>query len=76
MITRQLNGDDANSGRAGAFVLDRSRLRVEVGDVEEIMKGAPETLSLVAQKLSTAAADDEAQRALQMLYRLVSEARS
>jgi DNA repair exonuclease SbcCD nuclease subunit len=76
-LTRQLKGDDANSGRAGAFVLDRSCFRVDVGDAEEVMKGVPDTLSRVAQKLSAAVeADDEARRALQMLYRLVSEARS
>lgn len=75
-LTRQLKGDDANTGRAGAFLLDRSRYRVEVGDAEHVMQGVPETLSLVARKLSAAAADDEARRALQMLYRLVSEARA
>ena len=41
------------------------------------MQDAPETLSIVAGKLAAAAAvDDEAQRALQILYRLISEARS
>lgn len=76
-LTRQLNGDDANPGRAGAFVLDRSRLRIEIGNVEALMYDAPETLSIVAGKLATAAGvDDEAQRALQLLYRLVSEARA
>lgn len=76
-LTRQLKGDDANSGRAGAFVLDRSRLRVELGNINDLMQDAPETLSNVAGKLAAAAAvDDEAQRALQILYRLVSEARS
>jgi DNA repair exonuclease SbcCD nuclease subunit len=76
-LTRQLKGDDANSGRAGAFVLDRSGLRVEVGNVDDLMQDAPETLSIVAGKLTAAAAvDDEAQRAVQILYRLMSEARS
>lgn len=76
-LTRQLQGNDASSGRAGAFVLDRSRLRVEVGDVETLMHDAPETLRNVAARLAaTASVDDEAQRALQLLYRLVSEARS
>lgn len=74
-LTRQLMGDDANLGRAGACLLDRSHFRVEVGDAEDVMKDVPETLALVAQKLSAEVADDEAQRALQMLYRLVSEAR-
>ena len=41
------------------------------------MKDAPETLSIVAGKLAAAAAvDDEARRALQILYRLMSEAQS
>ena len=74
-LTRQLNGDAANSGRAGAFMLDRRELRVEVGNIDDLMLGAPETLSIVAAKLTTAA-DDDAQRALQILYRLMSEARS
>ena len=49
LLTRQLRGDAATSGRAGAFVLDRSGLRVEVGDVNALMKDAPETLSIVAE---------------------------
>jgi hypothetical protein len=77
LLTRQLSGDAATSGRAGAFILDRSGLLVEVGDVDDLMKGAPETLSIVVGKLAAAsAADDEARRALQILYRLMSEVRS
>jgi DNA repair exonuclease SbcCD nuclease subunit len=77
LLTRQLRGDAATSGRAGAFVLDRSGLRVEVGDVNALMKDAPETLSIVAGKLAAAAAtDDEARRALPILYRLMREAPS
>lgn len=76
-LTRQLRGDDANSGRAGAFILDRSRLRVEFGDVGALMHDTPETLSIVAGRLAAVkAGDEEAQRALQILYRLVSEARA
>lgn len=76
-LTRQLKGDDANSGRAGAFVLDRSRLRIEVGDVDALMQDVPETLSIVADRLAaTAAVDAEAQRALQILYRVIGEARA
>jgi DNA repair exonuclease SbcCD nuclease subunit len=77
LLTRHLRGDAATSGRAGAFVLDRSGLRVEVGDVNALMKDAPETLSIVAEKLAAGAAvDDEARRALNILYRLMSEAQS
>jgi len=77
LLTRHLRGDAATSGRAGAFVLDRSGLRVEVGDVNALMKDAPETLSIVAAKLAApAAVDDEARRALNILYRLMSEAQS
>ena len=76
-LTRQLKGDDANSGRAGAFVLDRSLLRVEIGDADALMHDAPETMSIVAGRLAAAGAvDDEAPRALQILFRLMSEARS
>ena len=58
-LIAQLRGDAANSGRAGAFVLDRSGLRVEVGDVDDVMQDAPETLSVVAGKLAAAAAADD-----------------
>jgi hypothetical protein len=76
-LIRQLKGDAANSGRAGAFAFDGSGLRIEVGDVSERMQGAPETLSVVVTKLAAAAAtDDEASRALQLLYRMMSEARA
>jgi DNA repair exonuclease SbcCD nuclease subunit len=74
-LIRLLRGDAANSGRAGAFILDGSGLRVEVGDVN--IEGAPETLSVVATKLAAAApVDDEARRALQLLYRMISEAQA
>ena len=77
LLTRQLRGDAATSGRAGAFILDRSGLRIEVGDCDALMEGAPETLSIVKEKLAAAAAaDDEARRALNILCRLMSEARS
>ena len=70
-----LKGNLATSGRAGAFILDRSRLRLQLECVEEILKDAPETLLIVAKKLAgEAPASDEAQRALQLLYRLASEA--
>jgi DNA repair exonuclease SbcCD nuclease subunit len=75
-LIQQLRGGAANSGRAGAFALDRSGLRIEVGDVSDLMQGAPETLSIVAANLAAAAtADDEASRALKLLYRMMSEAR-
>lgn len=76
-LIRQLNGDAANAGRAGAFVVDRSGLRIEVGDVSELLRDAPETLLAVAAKLAAAATlDDEAKRALHLLYRMLSEARA
>ena len=73
-LTSLLKGNLATSGRAGAFILDRSRLRLQIGPVEDVMKDAPETLLIVAEKLAQEAPQsDEAQRALQLLYRLVSE---
>lgn len=76
-LIRQLKGDAANSGRAGAFVVDRSGLRIDIGDIGDLLQGAPETLSVVAGRLAAAAAaDDEAGRALQLLYRMMSEARA
>lgn len=76
-LTQQLRGDAATSGRAGAFALDRSGLRVEVGNIEALMQGAPETLTVVARTLAAAApADADAQRALEVLHRMLSEARS
>ena len=76
-LTRRLKGDLANTGRVGAFILDRSGLRVEVGNAADVLKDAPETLSIVAERLTAVvAADDEARRALQLLYRFASEAQS
>jgi len=75
VLTGLLKGNLATSGRAGAFILDRSRLRMQLGPVEGVMKNAPETLVIVAEKLTQEVPQsDEAQRALQILYRLVSEA--
>jgi hypothetical protein len=74
-ITTLLRGNLATSGRAGALILDWSRLRVQLGPVEDVMRDVPETIALVAERLLQAApASEEAQRALQLLYRLVSEA--
>jgi hypothetical protein len=73
-LTNLLKGNLATSGRAGAFVLDRSRLRLQIGPVEEVMKDAPETLVAVAAKLAREAShSDEANRALQVLYHLLGE---
>lgn len=73
-LTTLLKGNLASTGRAGALVLDRSRLRVQVGAAEDAMKDAPETLAIVAAKLvQESAHSDEARRALHILYRLVAE---
>jgi DNA repair exonuclease SbcCD nuclease subunit len=75
LLTSLLKGNLATSGRAGAFILDRSALRMQLGPVEEIMKDAPETLLMVAERLTNQAPQtDESQRALHILYRLVREA--
>jgi DNA repair exonuclease SbcCD nuclease subunit len=73
-LTSLLKGNLATSGRAGAFILDRNRLRLQIGSVEDAMKDAPETLVTVAAKLAQEAPhSDESNRALQLLYRLVGE---
>lgn len=73
-LTSRLKGNLATSGRAGAFILDRSRLRLHIGSVDEVLKDAPETLVAVAAKLAQEAPQsDEASRALQLLCRLVAE---
>jgi DNA repair exonuclease SbcCD nuclease subunit len=73
-LTSRLKGNSATSGRAGAFILDRSRLRLQIGSVEEVLKDAPETLVAVAAKLAQEAPQsDEANRALHLLCRLVAE---
>jgi hypothetical protein len=73
-LTRLLKGNLATSGRAGAFILDQSRLRLQ-SDPSRTSKDAPETLLIVAERLAQEAPlSEEAQRALQILYRLVSEA--
>jgi DNA repair exonuclease SbcCD nuclease subunit len=73
-LTGLLKGNLATSGRAGAFILDRSGLRLRIGSGDDVMKDAPETLVTVAAKLTQEAPhSDEATRALQLLYRLVGE---
>jgi hypothetical protein len=73
-LTSLLKGNLATSGRAGALVLDRSRLRLQIGSVDDVMKDAPETLVTVAATLAEEAPhSDEATRALQLLYRLIGE---
>lgn len=69
-----LKGTPAESGRAGAVVLDRRRLRSQPPSIEEL-GDLPETLARVATKLSQEAqTSDEARRALQLLAQYVSEA--
>ncbi len=76
-LTRQLHGDDANTGRAGALLIDRSGLRIDVGTADDVMDDVPEPLSVVARRLAAVAeTDDEARRALRELHRLVSEERA
>lgn len=76
-LTQQLRGDAASSGRAGAFVLDRSGLQTTVGDASELLRDAPETLAVVARTLEAASGTDaDAKAALAVLYRMLSEARS
>jgi DNA repair exonuclease SbcCD nuclease subunit len=74
-LTGLLKGNLASSGRAGALILDVSGLRQQPLSPEQAMEGAPETLVTVAQRLAREAPlSDEARRALEMLYRSVSEA--
>jgi DNA repair exonuclease SbcCD nuclease subunit len=74
-LTGLLKGNLASSGRAGALVLDRSGLKLQLVSPEQAMDGAPETLVTVAQRLARdASQSDEARRALEMLCRLVGEA--
>jgi DNA repair exonuclease SbcCD nuclease subunit len=73
-LTSRLKGNLAMSGRAGAFILDSSLLRLQIGSIEEVLKDAPETLVEVAARLTQEAPQsDEAARALQLLCRLVAE---
>src|SRR5207237_3386916 len=65
-------GTEASHGRAGAFVLDRRRLRIEVGAVDVTLGGAPETVRTVGDELvAESHKSEQAKRALLMLYRLV-----
>jgi hypothetical protein len=72
-LTNLLKGNLATSGRAGALILDRSRLRLSLGQVQEVMNDAPETLQIVGGRLLQDGSD-EALRALQILHRMTSEA--
>jgi hypothetical protein len=73
-ILSSLRGTDAASGRAGAFVCDRSNLRVAMGDIDDIVKGCPEVIREAAASLrQEATASPEAQRALIILHRVLHE---
>ena len=73
-LIAQLKGTLATTGRAGALVLDRRKLRSLPPTVEEL-GGLPDTLAHVARSLSQEApTSDEARRALRILAQYVSEA--
>ena len=76
LLTRQLRGDAATSGRAGAFVLDRSGSCRSRG-CQRLDEGrARHSVDRRGNLAAAAAVDDEARRALNILYRLMSEAQS
>jgi len=69
-------GTLASHGRAGAFVVDRTKLRVEVGPADAALDDAPETLRAVADRLiEEATTSEKARRALLVLYRLFNESK-
>ena len=74
-ILSSLRGTEATNGRAGAFVCDRSTLRVAGGDLD--LNGCAEAIREAAACLKEEAKTcPEAQRALIILQRLLHEVRA
>lgn len=81
-LLTDLEGTSAAHGKVGVLQLDRSRLRLDTGNLESTFDSAPDVLKAVAARLRARelelGADTEqaeiARRALYQLYRLTREA--
>jgi DNA repair exonuclease SbcCD nuclease subunit len=80
-IVAELQGNAATPGAVGVLQLDRSRLRLDTGDVEDTLAAAPPILRAVAARLrererefgSDSEQGEVARRALYQLYQLTRE---
>lgn len=75
-ILRELVGGDAMPGRAAVVQLDRKRVELTTGDLDELLPKLPGVLRATVQRLREQAANDTeegviANRALSHLYQLV-----
>jgi len=75
-ILRELIGDDAMQGRAAAVQLERKRVELTTGDLDELLPRLPSVLRATVQRLREQAANDAdegvlATRALRHLYQAV-----
>jgi DNA repair exonuclease SbcCD nuclease subunit len=80
-IIIELQGTNASHGRVGVLQLDRSRLRLDTGNIDSTLEEAPDVLKLCAARLRALEAEhggteqgEIARRALYQLYRLTREA--
>ena len=76
LILRELVGGDAMPGRAAVVQLDRKRVELTTGDLDELLPRLPGVLRATVQRLREQAANDTedgliATRALRHLYQLV-----
>lgn len=75
-ILRELVGDEAMAGRAAVVQVDRKRVDLTTGDLDELLPKLPGVLRATVQRLREQAANDPedgvlATRALRHLYQLV-----
>jgi DNA repair exonuclease SbcCD nuclease subunit len=77
----ELEGTSAAHGRVGVLQLDRTRLRLDTGDLENSLEHAPDVLKATAARLRALELEhgdtgqgEIARRALYQLYRLTREA--
>jgi len=78
----EFEGTSAAHGKVGVLQLDRSRLRLDTGNVEAVFEQAPDVLKAVATRLRAVEVEhgpsseeaEVARRALYQLYRLTREA--
>lgn len=75
-ILRELEGGDAMAGRAAVVQIDRKRVELTTGDLDELLPRLPDVLQEAVKRLREQAANDTedgvlATRALRHLYQVV-----
>jgi DNA repair exonuclease SbcCD nuclease subunit len=77
-ILRELEGGDAMAGRAAVVQVNRKRVELTTGDLDELLPRLPNVLQVTIRRLSEQAANDSedgvlATRALRHLYQVVKK---